>query len=159
MKKLIVVATIILMSLTLVASAALAKAPLVAPDFTLQDTHQDEITLSSYKKDNKPVLLFFWTTWCPFCQKELPVLKDMYSGLVKDGVEVLSINIGEDPNKVIDFVKPYRLPFRVLLDKDTTASNAYKLVGVPSYVLVGKNGDIVFQDNFFPSDYKNLVEK
>ena len=127
-----------------------------APDFTLIDVHDDTITLSSYK-GKQPVILFFWTTWCPFCQKELRVLNDRYGGLVREGFEVLAIDVGEDPDKVTNFVTSYYLAYRVLLDKDTMASLKYSLVGVPTYVIVDKDGNIVFKDNFFPQNYKDLV--
>lgn len=133
------------------------KEPSLAPDFELQDIRQDIITLSSYK-DKQPVVLFFWTTWSPFCQKELKVLNDMYAGLVKDGLEVLSINVGELPDTVDNFIRSYNLAYQVLLDKDTYVSRIYKATGVPVYVLIDKKGYIVFKDNYFPyGKYRDLI--
>jgi peroxiredoxin len=127
-----------------------------APDFTLQDIYQDEYALSNYK--DKPVLLFFWTTWCPFCEKELRVLNDMYATLTQDGIEVLSVNVGELPDKVTGYIRQNNVAFRVLLDKDTSVASSYVLLGVPTYVLVDKEGNIVFRDNYFPQkEYKALV--
>jgi peroxiredoxin len=141
------------------ATYVLANEPEPAPGFKLQDIRQDMVTLSSYK-DEQAVLLFFWTTWCPFCQRELRVLNSMYAGLVKDGLEVLSINSGETPNKVEAFVRSYFLAYRVLLDKDTAVTRSYKILGVPTYILIDKKGNIVFRDNFFPyKDYKDLISK
>lgn len=130
--------------------------PYQAADFTLQDINQDMFSLSSLQ-GKKPVLLFFWTTWCPFCQKELQVLNDMYPKLYKDGLEVWSVDVGEMPDKVRDHISGMRLSYRVLLDKDTAVSNSFKLVGVPTYVLVDKDGQVVFQDNFLPTDYKDRL--
>lgn len=132
------------------------KSSKMAPNFTLIDLHDDTITLSSYR-GKQPVLLFFWTTWCPFCQNELRALNDRYGGLIQDGLEVLGVDVGETYDKVNSFASSYYLAFRVLLDKDTSASKAYNLAGVPTYVLVNKDGDIVFKDNFFPSAYKDLL--
>ena len=130
-----------------------------APDFNLMDLYQDMIALSKYK-DKQPVLLFFWTTWCPFCQNELRVLNDMYAGMTKDGVELLAINSGELFDTVNDFTKSYYLSYRVLLDQDQAVSRTFGVVGVPTYILVNKQGQIVFQGNYFPQrDYKALVDK
>src|SRR5271154_1082076 len=41
-----------------------------APDFTLNNTHGQPVTLSAYK--GKVILLDFWATWCPACQSEIP---------------------------------------------------------------------------------------
>lgn len=130
-----------------------------APDFQLQDIHQDVISLSNYK-DKESVLLFFWTTWCPFCQKELRILNDRYAGLLQDGLEVLAINVGEFPDTVENFIRNYYLAYRVLLDKDTSVARAYEIIGVPTYILINKQGYIVFKDNYFPQGgYKELVSK
>jgi peroxiredoxin len=128
-----------------------------APDFKLQDTYQDTYILSSYK-DKQPVLLFFWTTWCPFCRNELRVLNDMYATLQKDGVEVLAINVGELQSKVEAFVKNYYLAYRVLLDRDASVSKSYEVEGVPTYVFINKEGYVLFHENFFPrKEYKDLI--
>ena len=140
-----------------VRSEAKDRPALLAPEFKLRDLYYDEISLSSFREDKQPVLLFFWTTWCPFCQRELNVLKDMYGTLAKDGVEVLAIDVGEMPDKVDALVKSYNLSFRVLLDKDSGVANSYGVMGVPTYVLVNQDGFIAFQDNDFPAEYKDLV--
>jgi len=130
-----------------------------APDFELQDIHQDMVKFSDYKGE-RPVLLFFWTTWCPFCAKELTILRDRYAGLVKDGVEAIAIDVGEDADTVINFTNSYYLPYRVLMDKDSSVSRSYGIAGVPTYILIDKNGDIIFQDNYFPqAEYKKLIGK
>jgi peroxiredoxin len=130
----------------------------LAPEFTLQDIYQDEFSLKSYREKAQPVLLFFWTTWCPYCQKELRVLNSRAAMLDQDGLMVMAVNVGEDPSKVETFIKNIYPSYKVLLDKDTEVSRAYSIMGVPTYVLIDKKGYIVFQDNFFPlKEYKELI--
>lgn len=141
------------------AKFVIAKEPAVAADFKLQDIYQDTYTLSSYR-DKQPVVLFFWTTWCPLCAEELRILNQMYAGLVKDGAEVLAINVGELSDRVGNFVKSYHLAYRVLLDKDTTVALSYGLLGVPTYVFIDKKGYIRFKDNYFSrAKYKDLFSE
>ncbi len=130
-----------------------------APDFKLRDIYQNIDTLSDYR-GKQPVLLFFWATWCPFCQKELRVLNQSYAGLAEDGLEVLAINVGELPNTVENFIESYHLAYRVLLDKDQAVAYSYEIVGIPVYVLVDNEGYIVFQDSYLPyREYKDLISK
>jgi peroxiredoxin len=130
-----------------------------APDFSLQDVYLNNYKLSAYKK-KMPVLLFFWTTWCPFCQKELMVLNSQLSLLTDAGIEALSINVGEDTNKVQAYSRNNNISLKVLLDTDTGVSRSYGVAGVPTYVLIDKEGNIVFKDNSFPEkEYKVLVGK
>jgi len=117
--------------------AAAAKEFKPAPDFKLQDLYQDIFKLSDYK-DKQPVILFFWASWCPFCQNELKVLNGMYAGLVEDGTMLLSVNVGELPDTVDKFTRSYHLSYRVLLDRDTSVSRSFGVQGVPTYMLIDK---------------------
>jgi len=147
----------VVLFISFLTSYGLSKEFKLAPDFKLQDIYQDICALSNYK-DKQPVLLFFWTTWCPYCQKELRSLNQSYAGLAEDGLEVLAINVGELPDLVENFTKSYYLAYRVLLDKDTSVAGSYGILGVPIYVIVDKNGYIVFQDSYFPyRGYKDLI--
>lgn len=130
-----------------------------APDFKLEDLNQRTFTLSSYK-DRQPVLLFFWTTWCPYCRSELKLLNDLYPQLLKEGWELFAINVAESVYRVENFVRNYALGFKVLLDRYGSVMDSYGLFGVPTYVLVDEDGYIVFTDYYFPQTrYKELLSK
>lgn len=133
-----------------------AQDTLFAPDFKLEDLHQDTVSLSSFK-GKQPVILFFWTTWCPFCRKELNILNSRYQELISDGWEILAINIGEPARKVSKFTEDYALAFKVLLDADFAVSYAYDILGVPTYVLADKKGRIIYRKNYFPEQYNLLL--
>ena len=134
------------------------KADTLAPQFNLLDLKGNKINLSDFK--DKPVILFFWTTWCHFCRKELKVLKDIHPDLRKEGWELLAINIGESSYKVDNFLKNYALTFKVLLDQDTAVVRAYDILGVPAYILIDQKGEIVFKGHYFPEDsYKDLISR
>jgi len=131
----------------------------LAANFKLQDIYKNEYTLSSYK-DKQSVLLFFFTTWCPFCRKELSKLNDRYLELARYGFELFAINVGEPIEKVDKFAKSYSLAFKILLDKDTSVAQAYEILGVPTYILIDKKGRIVSTGNTFPErEYKELIPK
>lgn len=131
----------------------------MALDFKLQDLAQNTFSLTSYK-DKQPVILFFWTTWCPFCRDELKTLSQTYPKLAKEGWELLAIDVGESVYKVDKFVKDNALTLKVLLDKDMAVAHSYDVMGVPTYILLDKKGYIVFKDNYFPQrQYKELISK
>jgi peroxiredoxin len=128
----------------------------VAPDFTLQDLSQGTYTLSSYK-GKKPVILFFWTTWCPYCREELKAMKDKYAQLAVDGWEFFAVNVGEGAKKVDGFVKSFSLPFKVLLDKDTSVAKSLGVFGVPTYVFLNKRGEVLaIEHNFSDEQYRSM---
>jgi len=125
-----------------------------APDFSLNDLNNGSVSLSQFKGKG-PVILFFWTTWCPFCRDQLDLLKDKYSRLKQDGIEVMVIDVGERKAKVESFVKGRNFPFSVLLDQSTGVAKNYKVYGVPTYIFIDKSGNIILKENNFP-DYKTV---
>lgn len=124
----------------------------MAPDFTLQDLSQKPYALASYKDKRQPVILFFWTTWCPYCREELKILKEKYAQLAVDGWELFAVNVGESANKVDAFVKNYSLPFKVLLDKSTSVVKSFGVRGVPTYVFIDRDGRVKATEHYFPSE-------
>jgi peroxiredoxin len=143
---------IILCSVFLLTSAGLAaEKRSLAPNFVLKDLDHIKVELAGFK-DNKPVVLFFWTTWCPYCQQALRSLNRDLPELSKEGYEILPINAGEPEAKVSRFVKSNGFTFRVLMDPDSEASDAYRVYGVPVYFLVDKKGYLRLTDNYFPRD-------
>ena len=151
-----VLSLVLVQSFLFAAQPLRTQAPETAANFTLLDSENKEFSLSGFK--GKPVILFFWTTWCPYCQKELKQLNTMYAELLKNGVELVAINIEEPADKVQKFVKAYPLLFRVLLDKEAKVAEAYGIVGVPTYIFINKEGRIVFDNHYFPQkEYKDLI--
>lgn len=137
--------------------ASAQEKPTAAQDFTLKGLDKSSFTLSAYK-DKKPVLLFFWTTWCPFCRKELKVLNDRYPQIIKDGYEIAVINVQESTAKVENFAESNKFSFMIFLDSDANVAQSYGIIGIPTYVLIDKQGIIRFEGNSFPEEeYKRLV--
>ncbi len=135
-----------------------AKEAVLAPAFTLEDTQGNKINLADYR-NKQPVLLFFWTTWCPFCREELKALNGRRTDLMKIGWKIMVINVGESASRVNDFLKKNPLLFSVFLDTNSAVSYVYDVLGVPTYVLIDKTGSIVFRNNYFPLDYENMLSK
>ena len=129
----------------------------LARDIILRDLDDQAVNLSNYK--GKPVILFFWTTWCPYCRVELRKLNQQYSQMAKDGIVILGVNVSESENKVQRFFKGYPLNFKILLDRFGLLADEYDLMGVPTYVFLDKTGRVVSQTHSLPANYKSLLFK
>lgn len=128
-----------------------------AADIILGDLNGKMVNLSGYK--GKPTILFFWTTWCPYCRKEIKVLNDMYPQMKKEGINVFAVNVGESSYTVTKFFNYNMLNFGVLLDKDTNVADEYNVVGVPTYVFMDDTGGVKSDEHVLPADYKRLLFK
>ena len=155
---------LIILALSLVQNFLFAAQPLrtetpeTAINFTLLDLENKEFSLSDFK--SKPVILFFWTTWCPYCRKELKQLNTMHAELLKNGVELAVVNVEEPADKVQRFIQSHPFSYRVLLDRDAKVAQVYGVLGVPTYFFINKEGRIVFNDYEFPQkNYKDIILK
>lgn len=125
--------------------------------FTLLNLSGKEVSLSDFA--NKPVILFFWATWCPFCTEELPALQKKYNTFKAEGIEVLAIDIAEPQERVEKFVTKRNIELPMLLDKKTETAHAYRVAGIPTYVLIDSAGKIRFHGNTLPGDYSRILNK
>lgn len=144
-------------------SAAGAVEPIkrqsAALDFSLRDIKGDDYKLSDYK-DKQAVVLAFWTTWCPYCRQELRSLSAMYLQLQKEGIEVLAIDVQEPGSRVESFARANGLSLKMLLDLDAKVAKDYSVMGVPTFFLVNKQGNIAYEGNRFPKDkYQKLISE
>jgi len=112
-----------------------------ALDFALEDLDGNTVKLSYYT--GQGVLLVFGTTWCPYCSKEIPELKKLYAKYREKGFEILNIDIQESKEKVSEYANEHKLPYKVLLDKDAQVASMYGVRGIPTKVLINKDGTIL----------------
>lgn len=110
-----------------------------APDFSLQDLADRPVTLASYR-GQKVVLMDFWASWCGPCRMSMPGLQDLQEKFKDRGLEVLSVNQGDAPNLVHDFIERKKYTFHVVLDRDGQVGNQYGIEAIPALVLVDKDG-------------------
>lgn len=126
------------------AEAAAAKkqaAGVVAPDFTLNDLNGKPLSLSSLK--GKYVVLDFWGTWCVWCIKGIPQMKEYYNKY-KGKFEILSIDCNDSEEKWKAGVKKYELPWlNVYNPRDSKVLSDYAIQGFPTKIIIGPDGKIV----------------
>lgn len=128
-----------------------------AQDITVKDLKGNTVSIDSYK--GNPAILFFWTTWCPYCRKEIKELNKIYDQAKKEGTNIIGVNIGESTYKVQRFFKDYALKLTMLLDKDGLLSDKYEVIGVPTYIFLDKEGKVTSTEHSLPAYYKNLLFK
>lgn len=114
-----------------------------APDFTLNDLNGNPLSLSSLR--GKYVILDFWGTWCVWCIKGIPTLKEYYAKY-KDKLEILSIDCNDSEEKWKEGVAKHEMPWLHVYqsyDGDTQTLMLYAVQGFPTKILIGPDGKIV----------------
>ncbi len=111
-----------------------------APDFTLNDINGKPLTLSSLR--GKPVILDFWGSWCVWCVRGVPKMKEYYDKY-KDKFEILGIDCNEDMATWKKAVKELELPWlHVYCPEDAPLLNDYGIQGFPTKIIIDKEGNV-----------------
>lgn len=140
-----------------------------APDFTLPNEEGKLVTLSQFLGKGKWILLDFWGTWCPWCIKGIPQMKENYKKY-GDKLEIISIACNEKGKDVwLAGLKQYEMPWvHVYSDGQATemmdlVQTRYAVEGYPTKYLVDPKGKIakicVGEDPAFYDDFANILQK
>ncbi|MEO9887340.1 MAG: redoxin domain-containing protein [Balneola sp.] len=127
----------------------------LAPDFTLQNTNGEEVTLSSYQEKKNVVLLFFPLAFTSTCTEELCHTRDnlkIYSSL---NAEILGLSV-DTFFTLKEFKASQNLNFQLLSDFNKTVSKDYGVlyddffgmhgVSKRSVFVINKVGEVVHSE-------------
>ena len=111
-----------------------------APSFTLKNLDGKDVSLSDFK--GKWVILDFWGSWCPWCIKGFPELKEAYEKY-HDNLEIIGIDCRESEEEWRAGVEKYQLPWVNLYNpKDSKLTEEYNVPGFPTKVIIDPQGII-----------------
>jgi len=115
----------------------------LAPDFTMYDAYGNEVRLSDFF--GKPIILNFWTTWCPSCVREIPYFQQLYTE-AGDDVHILKVNLldgqRETRERVDNFMVDNNLTFPLFFDAGAGAIE-YGVMFIPMTFFIDANGALV----------------
>lgn len=110
------------------------------PSVTFETADGQLMTLADFQ--GKAILLNIWATWCPPCREEMPSLDRLQTKLGSDSFKVVPLSIDRTG---IDVVKPFFdtigiEKLAIYLDRSSSVISSLKVVGLPTTVLLGRDG-------------------
>jgi thiol-disulfide isomerase/thioredoxin len=111
-----------------------------APELEVTDIKGKPVSLSALK--GKTVLLDFWTTWCPPCLADAPVLDDLYRRYADKNLMIVGMSVDEDRETVEHFLQKHAHNFPVVLTTENEMPRAYQLGLFPTYIVIDPNGTV-----------------
>ena len=115
------------------------------PTLELLDNNEKPLILKLNQDSNKGFIINFWATWCIPCKKELPDLSSLKSKIKKYNIDVLTISIDKKNIKdQLEFLSNNGASnLNHFFDKEMKIFKTLKLRGIPTTIIVDKNGYII----------------
>lgn len=117
----------------------------IPPDFTIT-AEGKSITLSDFAKQQKPILVYFMATWCPFCAEDYKELSKVYKDY-ENRIAFLSISI--DPQEDAAILEEYKKKYPELQSMMFAPGKAgilkdYHVTKTTTKYGINKDGKIVY---------------
>jgi peroxiredoxin len=109
--------------------------------YQLTDLNGRPVRLADLR--GKAVWINFWASWCPPCQSETPVIRDLAERYADRGLVVIGISVQETSvSDIRAYATRYQLGYTIAADLSGNIFRLYHPPGLPTQVFVGPEGAI-----------------
>ena len=136
-----------------------------APLFEVRNPLGGTISLAELLKENRAVMVNFWSTGCAACLVEFRKLQKLNEEMQGKGFVLIALNSFDDPDSVRKFLKQNGYTFTVGLSganggKKESVDDLFKAQAYPSNYLVGQNGNILWRNfGYEEAEVRQVLEK
>jgi thiol-disulfide isomerase/thioredoxin len=131
--------------------ASIPKTLANEPEVTFKDLQGQDVPLASLK--GKVVVVNFWATWCEPCQVEIPWMIGFQQKYADQGFTLLGVAMDEEGKSAVEpFVqksqfdvdgKKMTMNYPVVLGNDDLAEKFGGLLGLPTSIVISRDGKVV----------------
>lgn len=127
----------------------------MSPEISAVDIDGRKWRLEDFRE--KYIYVDLWATWCAPCRREIPYLKDIEEKFRDAQIVFLGLSVDSDKAKWEDAVRSGELAgVQLYLGSGSSFQKAYKVEGIPRFILIGRDGRIVDNDMSRPSSPETI---
>lgn len=122
-----------------------------SPEFHATDKDGNEVTVKSLK--GKYVYIDVWATWCEPCKMEIPFMKELEKKFRGKKIAFVSISSEKNKGKWGEMVRIMEMTgIQINTGGDQSFMEAYRIAGIPRFILLDKKGRILNLNMTRPSN-------
>jgi len=107
-----------------------------------QNLNTEKLSLQNISLNDKPIMIHFWSTWCPVCKIEAPNIQR-----VSKDYNVLTIASQSGSNKdIIKYLKENNVDFKFINDFDNSYSEQFNITVFPTTLIYDKDKNLIFSE-------------
>jgi cytochrome c biogenesis protein CcmG/thiol:disulfide interchange protein DsbE len=114
----------------------------VVISFVTNSTYTNNVPVRLADLSGKPAVLSFWTTWCPYCARQTPVLVEAHRRYGPQGIQFVGIDVKEERPVVEAYVQANGIPYPIGLDPEGQIAAAYQVSGFPTTYFLDAAGRV-----------------
>lgn len=116
---------------------------LQTPSFSNDQVNsREQLELALSKEKGNVIYLDFWASWCVPCRKSFPWMNKVSEKFKSQGFSVISVNLDANHNLAEKFLEENPANFSVIYDPKGSIARHFKIKGMPSSMIIGRDGEI-----------------
>ena len=126
------------------------------PPVELRDGTQ-AFTLAA--EDGKVTYIDFWASWCGPCRQSFPWMNEMQQKYGAQGLRIVGVNLDAEAADAQKFLASLPAGFTIAYDPEGESAQRFGVQGMPTSVLAGRDGKVIFQHAGFNRADADELEK
>lgn len=106
----------------------------------------------------KVIYLDFWASWCAPCRRSFPWMNAMQEKYGAKGLVVIGINVDRKRADADRFLAQVPAQFAVAYDPEGNTPKTYAIKGMPSSVLIDREGRVIATHTGFRDEDREMLE-
>jgi len=114
-----------------------------------QNLNTEKLSLQNISLNEKPIMIHFWSTWCPVCKIEAPNIQR-----VSKDYNVLTIASHSGTDKEIqEYLQEHNVNFKFINDFDNSYAEQFNITVFPTTLIYDKDKNLIFSEVGYTSTF------
>ena len=97
--------------------------------------------MKEVKAHDAKTMVVFWAPWCPYCMRELRIIRDNPEFVEKNNLQVIGLTKIKDKHASIGFVEKEKMPFKFFIAEQEIYDELQRINAVPLTIVYNNKGE------------------